>query len=148
MYKYFVQKNNVYVSRPEKYIDLIFGIGLIVIALVFAKYLPSSQWYYTILPTAAGFYNLAFFGRRVEFDNQNKHITTSYFGWFKKMHNYDSIYNFATLRHMAYGIIHSGTDISIIIRQANQEIEIPLFSRIVNPNKIQTIISEIKQILI
>jgi hypothetical protein len=148
MYKYFDQKNNVYVSKLLKYIDLIVGVGLIILGLVFMKYLSSTQWYYAILPILAGFYNIGLFGRRIELDSQKKIITISFFGLFKKVHAFDSIYNFGTLRHMAYGLFHSGTDISIIVTQNNQEKEIQLFSRIVNTKKIQTIIEEIKQILV
>ncbi len=147
MYKYFTQKNNVYISKPIKYIDLIVGIGLIVLALVFIKYLPSLHWYYAILPILAGFYNIGLFGKRVELDNLNKVISISYFGLFKKEYPFESIYTFATLRHMAYGLFHSGTDLSIIIIQENKEKEVALFSRIMNTKKIQVIIEEIKQIL-
>jgi hypothetical protein len=122
-------------------------VGLLVLAFVFAKYLPSTQWYYAILPALEGLYNIALFGRRIELDSQNKVIATSYFGLLKKIHAFERIYNFGTLRHMAYGIIHSGTDVSIIVVQVNQEKEIQLFSRIMNAKKNQIIIEEIKQIL-
>jgi hypothetical protein len=147
MYKYFSQKNNVYVSKPLKYADLVVGLGLIILALVFLKYLPKLQWYYAILPVLAGIYNMALFGKRIELDSFNKVISVSYFGLFKKSYAFDRIYNFGTLRHLFYGLLHSGTDISIIVIHENKEKEIALFSRIMNTKKIQVIIEEIKQIL-
>jgi hypothetical protein len=90
-------------------------VGLIVLALIFIKYMPRLQWYYAMLPILAGIYNIGLFVKRIELDGVNKVIPISCFGLLKKEHPFDDIYNFATSRHMAYGIIHSGTDINTIL---------------------------------
>jgi hypothetical protein len=148
MYKYFVKKNNVYVSKPLKYVDLVVGIIVLIGGIWLVSFLPKNNWYFVIAPIFGGIYNIALFGKRLELDGQNKVITISYFGLLKKKYAFERIYNFSTLRHLFYGLFHSGTDISIIVMQNNREMEIQLFSRISNTKKIQIIIEEIKQILV
>jgi hypothetical protein len=138
----------VYVSKPLKYVDLVVGIIILIGGFWLVSFLPKNNCYFALASIFGGIYNIVLFGKRITLDSGNRNISVSYFGLFSKIYSFDAEENFSTLRHLFYGLFHSGTDINIIVMQNNQEKEIQLFSRIGNTKKIQAIIEEMKQILV
>jgi hypothetical protein len=146
MYQHFKQKGNLLVSKPVKYGSLIAGIILLVFVPVSLVYLKDNTPYWLFF-AGSGILNIGLFGKRVVFDTNQKKFTLSYFGLLKKEYAFKQFKQFYILRHMAYGIFHNGTDIKMIIQEANQEKEITLYMRIGGKKRIADIVDEIKMIL-
>ncbi len=146
MYQHFTQKENQFISKPVKYISLIVGIIILSMAPIYIIY-AKNEMIYALFFLIGGTINIALFGKRVAFDIVQKKFTLSYFGLFKKEYAFNQFKQFYILRHLAYGILHNGTDIKMIITEAGKEKEITLYQRIGGKKRIDGIIDEIKMIL-
>ncbi|MFC2480062.1 MAG: hypothetical protein ACFNUE_03385 [Bacteroides sp.] len=89
---------------------------ILVMAFLGFRYLEteSGAMYVAVLAVVIGLsVNLGSFAERVEVDLQSGSITHSYFGLFSATTPFSSIEQFTRIRHMMYGLIHSGTDIVV-----------------------------------
>ena len=148
----FYQQGHLYRSKRYKIVTLIIGILMLALGIYLLNATPRTssgekpwQWAFLIL---IGIVYIVMWSSRVTLDTASRTIEVAIIpGLYKKTFGFEQVIRFTTVRHMLYGLIHNGTDISMVLSEKGVTKQFVAFSRVHNARRIDTLIGEMQAIM-